>query len=222
MPNSATGHARIRGLYAITPDARSPERLIDEAERALAGGAALLQLRRKSASDADVPGLARALRDRAHRHGALFFVNDDANLALASNADGVHVGRDDANLENLAELRSRRTHRPLLVGVSCYADLQRARAAEAAGADYVAFGAFFPSATKPLATPAPLALLREARPALRIPVVAIGGITPDNAPALISAGADALAVIGALFDVPDPEAAAQRFSRLNWNPDEPT
>jgi thiamine-phosphate pyrophosphorylase len=145
---------------------------------------------------------------RAHR--ALLIVNDDVGLARELGADGVHLGREDQPLgEARVALGTER-----LIGISCYDSLARALEARELGADYVAFGSFFPSAVKPKAVRAPLDLLCEARATLDLPLVAIGGITPENGGALVEAGADALAVVSALFQVADPRSAAQAFTRL--------
>jgi thiamine-phosphate pyrophosphorylase len=132
------------------------------------------------------------------------------DLAIASGADGVHLGRDDVDAA-----RARARMPGAIIGVSCYADVERARAAAGAGADYVAIGSVFPSSTKPAAVRAPLELLRAARQASSLPVVAIGGITPANARLAIDAGADMLAVISAIFEAADVKAAARDFVRLH-------
>ena len=200
----------IHGLYAITPEASEPARLVQPVAAALQGGAAMVQYRRKRA------GAAAALREAAEllglcrRHGALFIVNDDARLAAAVGADGVHLGRDDGRVDDARRLLGA----DAIVGVSCYDDLSRARTASAQGADYVAFGSFFPSSVKPAAVRATLGLLEEARLRLDVPIVAIGGITVDNAEALVQAGADAVAVISDLFDAPDVCERAAAFGRL--------
>lgn len=203
---------KLRGLYAITPDDGDSARLVSRVRAALeagaAGGWAALQYRNKSASPAlrlEQAGLLAAL---ARARGVPFIVNDDIELAIAIDADGVHVGRDDADLAV-----ARRRIPGKLLGASCYDSLVAARAALAAGADYVAFGSVFPSATKPAAVRAPLALFRQAR-ALGVPLVAIGGIRLENAAAVLQAGADALAVISDLFDAPDVAARARAYLRL--------
>ena len=199
------------GLYAITPP---PERDFDQwlarIEAALQGGVSVLQLRNKTGRLA--PAQAAAVAGLCREYAVPLIVNDDVELALRIRADGVHLGRHDAPLAHARE----RLGPGAIVGVSCYADLQRACEAEATGATYVAFGAFFPSASKPEATPAPLALLPEARSCLTCPVVAIGGITLDTAPRLLKAGADLLAAIGAVFATADPRSAARAFARL-WD-----
>lgn len=202
--------ARIAGLYAITPDEPDSEALAHKVRMALAGGARVVQYRNKSADARLRHEQAAALFALCRDAGALFIVNDDVDLALAIGADGVHLGREDADTAGA------RTRLPQgsLVGASCYASLDRAVAACRAGASYVAFGSAFPSATKPEAPGAPLSLYREARRRLDCPVVAIGGITPANARSVIEAGAHAIAVISALFDAPDIEQRARDFARL--------
>ncbi len=199
----------LRGLYAITPWPLAEQQVLQLAEQALRGGAAVLQLRDKSDDAPRRLRLARALREACQRHRALFIVNDDLALAQAVGADGVHLGRDDTDL---AQARAQAPE--LIIGVSCYASLERAERAQALGADYVAFGRFFASRSKPEASPAPLEVLRQARERLFLPVVAIGGITLDNAPRLLAAGAQALAVIDGLFGQVDVEASARRFAGL--------
>jgi len=199
---------RLRGLYAITPEGLAPELLVARAERALQGGARLLQYRSKDADPQRRADAARALAALCRRLGAKFIVNDDIDLALAVDADGAHLGRADGDLVTArARLQGR------LLGASCYDQLERARAAVAAGADYVAFGSVFASPTKPGAVRAPLGLFAQAR-ALGVPLCAIGGISVENAPTLIDAGADLLAVVSDLFDADDVAARARAYARL--------
>lgn len=200
-----------RGLYAIT-DAflLSDDRLTAAVEQAVLGGARLIQYRDKSRDDARRRAQARILNRLCQRHQVPLIVNDDVELAAQVGAAGVHVGRDDPAF---ATARAR-LGESALIGVSCYDRLDLALDAERAGADYVAFGAFFPSPTKPAEIRAPLDLLREAHAVLKVPIVAIGGITPDNAPLLLEAGADALAVVSAVFAQPDIREAARRFADL--------
>lgn len=197
----------LHGLYAITPDGADSERLLRLVERALEGGTRLLQYRNKSAPPAQRLAEARALMALVVRHGATLIVNDDLALALEVKAHGLHLGRDDD------ELAAARAAFPGLLGASCYDSLDLAKRAAAAGADYIAFGSVFPSSTKPGAVRAPLSLFEAARP-LGLPMVAIGGITLANAPELVHAGADCLAVIASLFDAPDVAAAASAFNQL--------
>lgn len=199
----------LRGLYAITPETRDLRSLLARAEACLAGGASLLQYRFKDLPAALAREQAAALRDACRAHGALFIVNDSLGLALEIGADGVHLGRDDGDAA-----AARRAWPGGIIGVSCYADPALARAAAAAGADYVGVGSMFASSTKPAAVRAPLDLLREAREASGLPVAAIGGITLENARQAIDAGADMVAVISALFDAADVASAARSFTAL--------
>lgn len=201
----------LKGLYAITrPVAGGTGALVEAVLAALRGGARLVQYRDKSGDGerrrAEASALLRACRQR----GAPLIVNDDVALAAEIGADGVHLGAGDMDPTRArARLGSR-----AVIGVSCYDDLARAREAQALGADYVAFGSFFASPTKPGALRAEPALLARAKEALRVPVCAIGGITPENGAALVRAGADMLAVISGVFGAPDPRRAAADYARL--------
>lgn len=199
---------RLRGLYAITPEGLAPDVLVARAERALEGGARLLQYRSKDAGPEHRAKVARALAASCRRRGARFIVNDDVELALAVDADGAHLGREDGDL-----VAARARLHGKLLGVSCYDRIDLARAAVAAGADYVAFGSVFASPTKPEAVRAPLSLFAQAR-SLDVPLCAIGGVTARNAPTLIRAGADLLAVVSDLFDADDIAARARAFAKL--------
>ena len=205
---------RLRGLYFVTPEVPAGADPLathcSNAGAALRGGARLIQFRDKSLAGPEREAVARALVALAHAHAAGCIINDDMALAAHTNADGVHLGRDDPDPARARE----RLGPDTLIGVSCYNELERAHAAEMAGADYVAFGAVFPSPTKPAAVQADLDLLRRARAELTGPICAIGGITPENAPAVVAAGADLLAVIQGVSAAPDPETAARRISGL--------
>ena len=198
------------GLYAITPQ-RYPDgdRLVREVRLALEGGAAMIQFRDKSQDQAWRGTVAAALKAVCDEFGASLIINDDVRLVEEVGAAGVHLGKDDGP----ASLARSRLGPHRLIGVSCYDSLDRARAAVAESADCIAFGSVFPSATKPGAVHCPLSVITEARK-LGLPVVAIGGITPDNGRAVIEAGASSLAVISAVFDVPDIRRAAESFSSL--------
>lgn len=185
----------IRGLYAITPDTDNSEQLIEQVSAALDGGARILQYRNKGSDAVRRLWQANILKSLAQSRGAIFIVNDDVALAEAIRADGVHLGRDD---DAIAAARAR-LGEAAIIGASCYNSLELARSAVAAGASYVAFGAVFASGTKPGAVHAPLSLFADAA-SLGVPRVAIGGITTDNAGQVVAAGADAIAVIGGLFD----------------------
>lgn len=196
-----------RGLYLITPDEADTARLLARLRPALAEGPVLLQYRNKAAGPALRREQAGAVLALCRETGIPLVVNDDWQLALEIGAEGAHLGGDDGDL---AEARAAAPG--LRLGASCYDDLGRAHAAAAAGADHLAFGAFFPSGTKPLARRAHPSLLRDSAD-LDLPRVAIGGITPDNAPGLVAAGADFLAVIGGVFASDDPAAAVRAYRR---------
>ncbi|MPS47482.1 thiamine phosphate synthase [Methylobacillus sp.] len=199
----------IQGLYAITPDETDTSRLVTISEAALAGGAGALQYRNKRVSGTQARNQAGALLDLCRRFQTPLIINDDVQLAAALDADGVHLGIDDGDIA-----AARAALGPdKIIGASCYNNLALARRAASLGADYVAFGACFPSSTKPDAPRADIALFAKARE-LGLPIVAIGGITLDNAAGIISAGADAVAVIGALWTAADIEARARQFHQL--------
>jgi thiamine-phosphate pyrophosphorylase len=200
-----------RGLYAVTdPGLIAPPDLAAQVGAAIAGGAALVQYRDKEASDSQRLVCARALLAVCHDHRVPLIINDDIALAVAVGADGVHLGRDDAQ----PAAARQRLGPHAIIGVSCYNDLPRAMAAAEAGADYVAFGRFFPSRTKPHAFQADIETLRRAKQRLNVPLVAIGGITADNGTALIATGADLLAVIHGIFGGEDVTAAARSIAEL--------
>lgn len=200
----------ICGLYAVTPDTDDTSRLLAMVEAALAGGARLLQYRNKTAGAALRTIQGRALLALCWEYQVPLIINDHLDLALALDADGLHLGATDGLLP---EARARLGPGKIL-GASCYRSVDGALDAQHAGADYVAFGGFFPSTVKPGAVRAPLTLLRDAKQQISVPVMAIGGITHDNAPQLLAAGADGLAVISALFGAPDVSAAARGFTNL--------
>lgn len=204
---SAPARGIRRGLYLLTPDERDTQRLLARVGPVL-GCASLLQYRNKLADPDLAAAQVTALLPLCRARGVPLLVNDDWRLALAAGADGAHLGEGDGDL---AAAR-RALGEDAIIGASCYDDLAKARSAAASGASYVAFGACFPSPTKPGARRVPAGLLREARQ-LGLPVVAIGGITPDNAPGVVDAGADLLAVISGVFDAPDPVDAAQAYLR---------
>jgi thiamine-phosphate pyrophosphorylase len=196
-----------RGLYAISDGPRAD--LLDVSAAALAGGATVLQYRDKTADRGRRREEALELAALCARRCVPLIINDDVELAAAIGAAGVHLGEDDMDI---AAARFQLGN-DAIIGVSCYASIERARALAAAGADYLAFGAFFPSATKTDARRATPDILRAAK-IFRRPLVAIGGITPENAPALIEAGADFVAVVSGVFAQPDVLAAARRFADL--------
>ncbi len=209
----------LRGLYAITPERADGAGLLGDVEAVLAGGCRLIQFRDRNSAMPERVARARALRELTRRYTARLLINDDLALAALIDADGVHLGKDDGNL-----MAARAMLGPdRILGASCYADFAAAQAAEAAGVDYVAFGAVYPSSTKPNAPLAGTDLFFEAKIRLTAPrrkhswgvaTCAIGGITLANAPPLIAAGADLLAVITDLFSAPDITAHAAAYQRL--------
>lgn len=198
------------GIYALTSETADTEQLLTQVEAALAGGVAAVQYRDKSDDVARRHEQASELVALCRRFGVPLIVNDDLRLADLTDADGVHLGRDDGSLREARIILGK----DKLIGASCYQDIELAQAAQATGADYVAFGSFFASPTKPAAPRAGLDLLRDATTAIQVPLVAIGGITLANAPLLLDAGADSLAVLSALFDAPDIQAAAHDLNQL--------
>lgn len=198
------------GLYAITHDGLADaEALLAAVEAALGAGVALLQYRDKRPDSGGRVLQARQLVTLCHDYRVPCLINDDIELCLAAGADGVHLGQGDTPLA-----QARRRLPEQLIGISCHASLDLALQAQRQGADYVAFGRFFPSKTKPEAPPAPLSILGEARAALDLPLVAIGGVNAENGASLIEAGADFLAVVDSLFAAEDVADAARGLTRL--------
>jgi thiamine-phosphate pyrophosphorylase len=210
---------KLHGLYAITPENPDSARLLADVEAALRGGCRLVQYRDKTSPPAERVARAHALRRLTQAFDARLLINDDMALAFLVKADGVHLGQEDGNL-----CAARAILGPgQILGASCYADFTAAQRAAAAGADYVAFGAVYPSPTKPHAVPATVDLFFRAKSALTAPArktpggmatCAIGGITLANAPPLIAAGTDLLAVITDLFGAPDIAARAAAYQHL--------
>ncbi|MBU3695718.1 thiamine phosphate synthase [Dechloromonas sp.] len=202
--------SKLRGLYAITPETGDRADLLSRVDAALSGGCRILQYRDKLSAMPERVARARALREFTRRHGARLLINDDLALCRLVEADGVHLGEDDGNLRAARAILGP----DAILGASCYADYATAEAAVAAGADYVAFGAVHPSPTKPNARRATVDLFFRAKSALTANTCAIGGITLDNGPPLIAAGADLLAVITDLFSAPDIAARAAQYQQL--------
>ena len=201
---------KLRGLYAITPETADRADLLSRVDAALSGGCRILQYRDKLSAMPERVARARALRELTRRHGARLLINDDLALCRLVEADGVHLGEDDGNLRAARAILGP----DAILGASCYADYAMAERASAAGADYVAFGAVYPSPTKPNARRATVDLFFRAKSGFTVDVCAIGGITLDNAPPLIAAGADLLAVITDLFSAPDIAARAAQYQQL--------
>jgi thiamine-phosphate pyrophosphorylase len=203
---------RVKGLYAVTPDGVPPALLMELVDAAIAGGAALVQYRDKSASADQLTRRAKALMALCRARRIPLIVNDHLELAEQIDADGVHLGDGDGGVAAARE----RLGRLSIIGVSCYQSLERAKTASALGASYVAFGSVFASSVKPHAKSAPLPLFRQARQAgIEIPLVGIGGITPQNLASLIEAGASAAAVISGVFGSLQHDAVFANARRLS-------
>ncbi len=200
----------INGLYAVTPDEPDTEVLLAKVEAALQGGARVLQYRNKAASHKLQTQQAHALLPLCRQYQVPLIINDSIKLCLTLDADGVHLGGTDGSLsEARASLGADK-----ILGASCYNRFDVALSAQQAGADYVAFGACFSSSTKPHAPVASLGLFERAKMQLHVPVVAIGGITLENAQSVIQSGASAIAVINAVFNADDIKSTTQQFTRL--------
>jgi thiamine-phosphate pyrophosphorylase len=196
------------GLYAITQTHnKSGDTIINEVEAAIRGGAVVVQYRDKNPTDALF--LAIELVKICHKHKVPLIINDDVELAASAGADGVHIGKEDGAIAHARKSLGS----DAIIGVSCYNFVEQALDAQGQGATYVAFGRFFPSSSKPLAAPAKIETLQQAKLALNIPIVAIGGILPENGAELLAAGADLLAVIGGLFES-QPERSARAYQAL--------
>ncbi|MFZ9194766.1 MAG: thiamine phosphate synthase [Burkholderiales bacterium] len=203
-------NSKIAGLYAITPDLADTDDLLYRVRAAIAGGSRVVQYRNKTADPQLRLTQARALQALCAARGVPLIINDHLDVALAVDSAGLHLGGDDGDI---AAARARLGAGKLL-GASCYDRLELAEAALAAGADHIAFGSFFASSVKPNAVRPPLDLVTRAKKRFNVPVVGIGGITPSNAPQLIRAGIDAVAIISAVFAAPDIEATAREFQSL--------
>jgi thiamine-phosphate pyrophosphorylase len=200
----------MQGLYAITPDLSDSAALLRKVEAALEGGAQALQYRNKVADSALRLEQARGLVQLCRTYHVPLIINDHLDLALEVDAEGLHIGAEDGSI---AEAR-RQLGPDKILGVTCYRKIENALAAARMGASYVAFGGFFSSPVKGGSGGAAMSILGEAKRATGLPVVAIGGITVDNAPQLLAAGADSVAVITAVFGAADIKAAARQFSAL--------
>lgn len=202
----------LRGLYAITDSTLMPndEILLNSVEQALKGGTAIVQYRDKSTDQSKRLRQAKALNALCQRYNTPLIINDDIELAKTSGAAGVHLGQSDGQ----HQLARKTLGSDAIIGITCHDDIQLAYNAVEHDADYVAFGAFFPSKTKPNAKPAPLSLLTDVKQQIALPIVAIGGISMDNAHQVIDAGADMIAVVHALFAAEQIDTQARHFSQL--------
>jgi thiamine-phosphate pyrophosphorylase len=200
----------IKGLYAITPDSADLNTLIQKTKSAIEGGAFMVQYRSKIQDrDVKLQQCAAILR-LCREYEIPCIVNDDVEMCRILEADGVHLGEKD---DNIAEVRHI-LGEDVIIGSSCYDQLDRAKSAQKEGASYVAFGAMFPTPTKPNAPRATLALLKEAKREIQIPIVAIGGITVNNAHDVIKTGIDAIAVINSLYEAKSIKETAETFAKM--------
>lgn len=199
-----------RGIYAITDCVNTTDQeLLEKSNNILKTGVALFQYRNKEPDQQKKKKLALELQSLCHQHNTPFIVNDDITLAKDISADGVHLGKDDADIHMAREILG-----SVMIGISCYNDINRAIAAQNSGADYIAFGSFFPSLTKPDAKKADINLVKKAKLSLSIPIVAIGGITPENGKQLVDVNIDYLAIISGLYSVSDTITATQSYNDL--------
>lgn len=194
------------GLYLITPDDSDSERFLQRVLAVLSPEIAVLQYRNKLANNDQMHEQAKVLLQHCRHLGIVFIINDNISLAHDVGADGVHLGEHDGDLKTARDLLGPNS----IIGISCYNSLALAEKAAADGANYIAFGAIYASSTKPQARNAGLELFSQAAP-LNLPMVAIGGISTDNAVQTLAAGANFLAVIGAVFDAADPTSEVQCF-----------
>ncbi|QMU60208.1 MAG: thiamine phosphate synthase [Gammaproteobacteria bacterium] len=202
---------KLTGLYVIADAACiGNDKIITKTEEVLTTGVKIIQYRDKINSPEDRYKIAAQLRKLTHDHTCLLIINDDAQLALDIDADGVHLGKNDTSIEQARRLLGD----DKIIGASCYAQYEDAQIAINASADYIAFGSFFPSTTKPNAPRAEIALLTKAKQQFKTPICAIGGITPQNATNVLTAGADMIAVISAVFNASSPKQAVQEYLSL--------
>ena len=201
----------MKGLYAITDcDRPSSKSLISATEQILRAGVVALQYRDKSGNHSRRKYEAGELQQLCKEHNSLFIINDDLQLALLTGSDGVHLGREDCDCRTARNELGPKA----IIGVSCYNSLRMALAAQEHGADYVAFGSFFPSSSKQNTVTAEPDIIKEAKMKISLPVAAIGGITPANCRTLIEHGADMLAVISSIYQAEDPYSTVMEFNQL--------
>lgn len=201
---------KISGLYAITPDLNHTNDLLNKTRQVLEGGVKLVQYRNKSANDSLRREQAKLLLPLCREHNALLIINDHLEIAIEIDADGVHVGKNDVPVSAAKNLLGHNK----IVGTSCYNQLGLAKQAQKDGADYIAFGAFFSSLTKPNAVSVSISLVNQAQKALSIPIVGIGGIQLTNARTVIQSGCAAIAVCHDLFQAENIKATAEHYVQL--------
>ena len=204
----------LSGLYVITDPILCSIDIVSKVEQAILGGAQIIQYRNKNKNENIIKSQqleeASALQALCSQYDRTFIINDNISLALETNADGIHLGQTDGDITSARK----RLGDNKIIGVTCHSDLNAALSAQQQTADYVAFGRFYPSRTKPAAPPADIDILQHAKSQLQIPIVAIGGISVENATTLINAGADMLAVIHAVFAQDNIQLAAAEFKKL--------
>ena len=199
---------KLQGLYVIADAAcLSKDEIISKTEEVLHAGVRIIQYRDKINPISNQKKIAKQLRELTQQYESLFIVNDHIEVALSCNADGVHLGKDDASIKQARNQLGDEK----IIGASCYASFENAGLAIRATADYIAFGSFFPSPTKPNAPRASITLLTKAKKEFSTPICAIGGISPENAHQMINAGADMIAVISAVFNASSPSRAVQEY-----------
>lgn len=208
---------KLSGLYAITDPELMANDLVAKTEQAILGGINILQYRNKTASYEQQEKEANELAQLCRKHDVIFLINDNIELAIKTNADGVHIGQQDTRLEQARK----KLGSGKIIGVTCHNQLSLAKQAEKQGADYVAFGRFFPSLTKPSAPAAELSLLKQAKQEISIPICAIGGITHELAPQVLKQGVDMLAVINGIFGQDDILNTCHDFVRIINSPATP-
>ncbi len=201
----------LRGLYIVTPDWDDTEKLLEVTEKALKGGAAIVQYRHKTAKEKQLHEQAMALQKLCRQYNVPFIINDYVDLCIELDADGIHVGGMD---ESVASVRNK-VGPNKIVGASCYGEMELARKAQKEGASYVAFGGFYPSRIKKYAVTTPVTIVSDAKKELsNMPSCAIGGITLENAVPLVQQGVDMISVISSVYMVDDPESAARALANL--------
>lgn len=200
----------MKGLYVITPELTKPDnQTMDMIESALIGGAKILQLRNKKSDDYELFDLASSIKELCKKYDSLFIIDDRVTLAKKIQSDGVHIGKFDVKLKDIRE-----DLKDFIIGISCYGNVNYAKSMEVQGADYVAFGSFFHSPTKPESNIVPLDTISKAKEIITVPICAIGGITLENAPLLVNQGVDMLSVISDIWQNQDIITRAKNYTQL--------
>ena len=202
---------KLNGLYVIADiDCIGADNIISKTDEVLSAGVKIIQYRDKVSTQSDRYKIAKRLRKLTQKYDSLLLINDDTQLAATIDADGVHLGKDDMSIQVARSILGENK----IIGASCYASYMNVQPAIRASADYIAFGSFFRSPTKPNAPKAEIDLLQQAKQEYKIPVCVIGGITPENATTLLTSGADMIAVISGVFNASSPKLAVQEYLSL--------